>query len=236
MEHKTFQHPQLSLWYRSIRALMRVLFFLLTDFKVYGRENIPEAGPLMITTNHISMVDLPAVMVAIPHQTTALAAHKHRNGLAGLILRRFDMIFVHRGTPDRRALRQALAVLENGGVLGLAPEGTRSPSKKLIRGKPGAAFLALRSNAIILPIGLTGTEKIIPAWRRLRRPKIRVVIGEPYRLEAPGDGRQRDLQALSDQMMLRIAGLLPEAYHGVYTGWDGITTKREHIKAKARET
>lgn len=202
---------------------MRLLFFLLTDYRVVGQENIPEAGPLMITTNHLSAVDLPAVMLAIPHQATAFAASKHQKGLRGRLLRSFNVIFVRRGTPDRRALRQALELLKNGSVLGLAPEGTRSPTKALIRGKSGAAFLALHSGATILPIGLTGTETVLREWRRLRRPKIRVTIGKPYRLETPGDGR-RDLQALSDQMMLRIAELLPTEYRGVYADWDVTTT------------
>lgn len=208
-----------SIWYRGVRAIMRLLFFLLTDYKVFGQENIPAAGPLILTTNHMSAVDLPAVMVAIPHQATAFAASKHRGGLRGLILRSFNVIFVRRGTPDRKALREALEVLKNGGVLGLAPEGTRSRTRALIRGKSGAAFLALNSGATILPIGLTGTEKILREWRRLRRPKIRVVIGRPYKLEVPEGGR-RDLQALSDQMMLRIAELLPMEYRGVYANWE----------------
>lgn len=216
-----------SVLYRGAQALLRLLFFLLTDFKISGQEHIPDAGPLIVTINHISAVDLAAGMVAIPHQSTALAANKHRTGLRGLILRTFAVVFVRRGTPDRRALRQALEVLENGGILGLSPEGTRSPTKKLIRGKPGVAFLALRSGATILPIGVTGTEKVLREWRRFRRPKIRVVIGEPYKLKASGVG-QRDLQALSDQMMLRIADLLPVEYRGVYADWDSPVAESNH--------
>lgn len=208
-----------SLLYRSVRAFMRLLFFLLTDYSVTGQENLPEAGPLIITINHLSAVDLPAVMIAIPHQATAFAASKHQGGLRGLLLRQFNVIWVRRGTPDRRALRQALDLLQNGGVLGLSPEGTRSPTKVLIRARPGAAFLALHSGSTILPIGLTGTHQVLHAWQHLRRPRIRVVIGKPYRLPASENDR-RNFQALSDEMMLHIADLLPTEYHGIYAGWN----------------
>lgn len=205
--------------YRAIQWVLRVLLFLLTDFKVIGRENLPASGPFVITPNHISMVDLAVAMVAIPYRVAVFAADKHRERVAGRILQQFDVIWVRRGTPDRAALRQALQILERGGILGVAPEGTRSATKQLIRGKPGAAFLALRSDAPILPVGLVGTSGVLNAWRRLRRPHLRVVIGEPYRLERDGDQR-RDLQALSDEMMLRIVELLPPDYHGVYAGWE----------------
>lgn len=208
-----------SLLYRSARALMRLLFFLLTDYEVRGQENLPVSGPLIVTTNHLSAVDLPAAMIAIPYQVTAFAASKHRKGLRGMLLRRFNVIWVRRGTADRRALRQALEVLRGGGVLGLAPEGTRSPTGTLMRGKSGASFLALNSGATILPIGLTGTETVLQEWLHLRRPRIRVTIGKPYRLEAPREGR-RDLKALSDRMMLHIAELLPPDYQGEYADQD----------------
>lgn len=207
-----------ALWYRSLRILVRFLLFLLTDYKVSGQENVPADGPLMITTNHVSAVDLPAVMPAIPHEVAVFAADKHRIGLRGLIMRTVHVIFVRRGTADRKALRQARDILEMGGILGVAPEGTRSSAKTLIRGKPGAAFLAVRADATILPIGITGTEKVFSAWRRWRRPRIRVVIGEPYKLEAPAEGRP-DFHALSEEMMLRIAQLLPPQYRGVYADW-----------------
>ena len=207
-----------AVWYRGVRVLVRLLMFLLTDYRISGQENVPATGPLMITPNHLSAVDLPAIMPAIPHVVTVLAADKHRRGLRGLIMRTVYVVFVRRGTPDRRALRQALEVLKKGGTLGVAPEGTRSPTKTLIRGKPGAAFLAVRADATILPLGVTGTDKVFDEWRHLRRPKIRVVVGKPYKLEAPAEGRP-DFQALSDQMMLRIAELLPTEYRGVYADW-----------------
>lgn len=224
MARNKIELPQPTIWYRGVRFLMRVLFLSLTDYRVSEQENIPSTGPLIVSANHLSAVDLPAVMIALPFQVTAFAASKYQGGLRGLLLRSFNVIFVRRGTPDRGALRRALQTIEDGKVLGLSPEGTRSPTKKLIRGKPGAAYLALRSDATILPIGLMGTETVLREWRRLRRPKVHVVIGKPYKLKAPDDGR-RDLQTLSDRMMLRIAELLPKEYHGVYADWGGTAMK-----------
>lgn len=205
--------------YRLIQGILRVLLFLLADFEVVGRDNIPTEGPLLITPNHVSMVDLAVAMVAIPHRVVVFAADKHRDRVAGRVLKQFDVIWVRRGEADRAALRQALQFLERGCILGVAPEGTRSATKQLIRAKPGAAFLALHSGAVILPVGLIGTSEVLSAWRRLRRPRLQVVIGKPYRLKHHGDQR-RDLQALSDEMMLHIVDLLPPEYHGVYRDWD----------------
>lgn len=230
MERNQYTSIWPILWYHSFRALMRLLLFLLTDYKVSGRENIPEAGPFMITPNHLSAVDLPAVMAAIPHHVTVFAAKKHQTGFRGMLLRTFDVIFVRRGTADHQALRRALQVLDDGDILGVAPEGTRSPNKTLIRGKAGAAFLAVRADATILPIGLTGTQTVLREWRRLRRPRIRVNVGEPYKLEAPEDGRP-DFQALADEMMLHITELLPHEYRGVYADWDSSPAESEPVPA-----
>jgi len=100
-------------------------------------------------------------------------------------------------------------------VLGIAPEGTRSKTGSLQRGKPGAAYLALRANVPILPVVVTGTERVFRDLLRLRRPRVRVVIGEPFRLTLPED-EKRPLQALADRMMYRLAELLPPEYRGVY--------------------
>jgi len=197
------------------RFIVRVLLRILTRWEVVGLENVPSQGPFIVITNHLSMVDPPAVMAALPCRVVAMAASKYIRHPFGFLLGTANVIFVRRGQPDRRALRKALAVLASGGVLGIAPEGTRSKTGALQRGKPGAAYLALRANVPLLPVALTGTERFFRDLARLRRPHLRVVIGKPFRLEVP-EGTERPLQALTDQMMQRLAALLPPEYRGVY--------------------
>jgi len=201
--------------YWPARLLVRALFWLLTRWEVVGLERVPRQGPFIVITNHLSIVDPPAIMAALPCRVTALAASKYIRHPFGLLLGSVDVIFIRRGEVDRTALRKALAVLASGQVLGIAPEGTRSKTGSLQRGKPGAAYLALRANVPILPVVVTGTERVFRDLLRLRRPRVRVVIGEPFRLTLPED-EKRPLQALADRMMYRLAELLPPEYRGVY--------------------
>ncbi|MBI4769400.1 MAG: 1-acyl-sn-glycerol-3-phosphate acyltransferase, partial [Chloroflexi bacterium] len=120
-------------------------------------------------------------------------------------------------------IKAALLALQEGNVLGLAPEGTRSKvTHALQEGKTGAAFLALATGATVLPVGLTGTERIGRALRRLRSAPVRVCIGKPLQLAARGEngrkGRRPQVQAVTDEIMCQIAALLPEEYRGVYAG------------------
>jgi 1-acyl-sn-glycerol-3-phosphate acyltransferase len=118
---------------------------------------------------------------------------------------------------DRKALQRCLKVLEEGGVLGLAPEGTRSRTGVMQRAKPGVAYLATKTNAPILPIGISGQEKITTEWKHLRRPRIVVRVGEPLTLPpVHGHHKAEQLQILSDMVMCRIAELVREDLRGVY--------------------
>jgi 1-acyl-sn-glycerol-3-phosphate acyltransferase len=119
---------------------------------------------------------------------------------------------------DRGALNKCLAVVEQDGILGLAPEGTRSRTGTLQRGKPGVAYLATKADVPILPIGISGQNQIFAEWKRLRRPRIEVRIGQPFKLQ-PVHGRQKGEQLLarSDEVMQRIAVLVNEDLRGVYT-------------------
>jgi len=137
----------------------------------------------------------------------------------GLIVKGARGIFIRRGEIDRTALRRCLEALRAGDVLGLAPEGTRSRSGVLQRGKPGIAYLAYKTDVPILPVAIWGLETWGKSWRRLRRPHVHVVVGKPFRLpRLEGKPRSKDLQVLADQVMYRIAALLPEKYRGVYAG------------------
>jgi len=203
---------------RILKPVVRALFPLLARLEVVGRENFPQEGPYLLVTNHLAVFDTPLLLIVCPHEIRALAAAKHRrNPVYASLLTMGGSIWVRRGEVDRQALQGAVALLQRGGVLGMAPEGTRARKVyALQRGKTGAAYLATRTGAPIVPVGLTGTEKIKRNFPRLKRTDVRVVVGKPFRLPEKGRVRGPRLVEYTDMIMRRIAALLPEEYRGVY--------------------
>lgn len=204
--------------YRFLRGVARVILPLLVRLEVVGRENFPEEGPYVLVTNHLSAFDPPLILVVCPHTIRAFAAAKHRRSpIYAPLLTAMGSIWVRRGEVDRKALREALEVLRRGEVLGMAPEGTRAREVySLQKGKAGPAYLATRADVPIVPVGLTGTEKVKENLPHLRRTAVRVVVGEPFRLPESGRVRSRKLDEYTGLIMRRIAALLPEEYRGVY--------------------
>jgi len=204
--------------YRIVRIIVKGLLGLITRREYVGLENIPAEPPYIIVTNHLAVFDSPVLLTVCPHTVRAFAAAKHkRNPFYALILVMMGAIWVRRGEVDRRALKGALDVLKRGEVLGMAPEGTRARGPyALQKGKTGPAYIATRADVQIVPVGLTGTEKIKRNLPRLRRTDVRVVVGKPFRLPESGRVRGPKLREYTDLIMYSIAELLPEEYRGVY--------------------
>jgi 1-acyl-sn-glycerol-3-phosphate acyltransferase len=196
-----------------IARLMRTLY----RYEVVGAENFPGHGATIIVVNHLHLLDPFAVAPVSPRQIVTLAASKWRsNLLIGTILRMAGVIFVRRGEVDREALRACQDVLSDGGVLAIAPEGTRSRTGQLQRGKPGVAYLTARAEAIILPVAVWGVEKL-SLWLRFKRPVCHVTVGKPFRIPRPEGRITTDvLQDLADDVMIEIGSMLPPEYRGAY--------------------
>jgi 1-acyl-sn-glycerol-3-phosphate acyltransferase len=205
--------------YRILRSVADFLLNLFTHREIIGLENIPADPPYILVANHLAVFDSPVVLTLCPHTARAFAASKHkRNPFYALLLVMMGSVWVRRGEVDRKALQGALDVLERGEVLGVAPEGTRARGPyALQKGKIGAAYLATRADVPIVPLGITGTEKIKHNLPWLRRTHVRVVVGKPFRLPESGQVRNAQLREYTDLIMRRIAELLPEEYRGVYT-------------------
>ncbi len=203
-----------------VRGLCRFLLFLFGSKRIEGQENIPESGPYIVVTNHMSIFDTPLVNISLPPMQLRFFAGEHWEPVPfiGKIMKLSGAIYINRGMVDRQALKEAMVALENGDVFGLAPEGTRSKENVLLRARDGAAYLAVRAkNVPVLPIGVANTEKWWFNLVRLRRTRFQARIGRPFLL--PEIGRRpksKDLAAYSHLIMVHIAALLPEQYHGYY--------------------
>lgn len=206
---------------KYVRAVLKVPFGLLTDRRVNGLENLPPEGPFIIVSNHLSRFDPPFGFVTVDRPAlTAFAADTYRRRLIfRLFLESVGVIWVNRGHTDRATMKATLAALKQGAICGIAPEGTRSPTGALIKGKTGAAYLALRANVPLVPAAFANTERLGAALLRLRRIPITLTFGQPFTLPAIPDKSLSDrLEICTDEIMCRIAALLPEDYRGVYAG------------------
>ncbi len=204
-------HP-VMLW------VITLLVKLLTRYRVEGLENVPAKGALIFASNHLHHLDAPVVGISVPREAHALAGERYEHHFPfGPILKIAGSIFIRRGEVDRRALAQAMAVLADGKALAIAVEGTRSKTGTLAEGKLGAAYIATRAGAPIVPVVVWGTEQIIPAWKHLRRAEVVVRFGKPFMLPA-GRARSQELAVYTGQIMAELAALLPESYRGAYAG------------------
>ncbi len=206
---------------RLIRQTFDLAFWTLTRRKYYGLENVPARGPFLVVVNHLSLIDPPFVYTGLRlPDMVVLAADKYKTDpFMKWIVESVGGVWINRGSGDRGAVKAALEVLKQGKILGMAPEGTRSQSHALIPGKTGAAFIAAKAGAPILPIAMTGTEKVYAGFKRLRRTDITFNVGPAFTLpplsrEAKGEM----LEQYTLEIMCRLAALLPEEYQGVYKG------------------
>ncbi len=202
-----------------VQRMLRFLFQFFIRLDAQGLEHLPETGPAILAPNHVNWFDVILIATFSKTPPVTFAADKwDKVPLVNFLLRHFGQaIFVHRGAPDRQALTTALRALKAGRVLGVAPEGTRSHDGILRKGHDGAAWLASRSDAQIVPIAMWGHENIILDWLHLRRPRVHFHVGEPFRLPPEArKARSRDMGPYTDIIMHRIAEMLPPERRGYY--------------------
>jgi 1-acyl-sn-glycerol-3-phosphate acyltransferase len=202
--------------YYIIKCVAKLVIFLTTSFKIQGKENIPQEGPLLIVSNHLSVGD-PVFIGTIMRRKVIFMAKEEifRNPLAGYFIRQFGAFPVYRGGASIEALRQAKRILEQGKVLGMFPEGKRSKSQSLIPGQKGSAMIA-NNGVTILPLGITGSEAIYGYRWIWKRPRVTLVVGQPFTLPRIEVLTKTQLEERTEIIMRRIAELLPVSYRGEY--------------------
>jgi 1-acyl-sn-glycerol-3-phosphate acyltransferase len=204
-----------------LQRLTHVVFALLSDLHIVGRENLPQGGPLLLVANHFSYFDPVAMLRVAPWPVEFVGGFQMPNAPRWVtwIPKVWGYYPVYRGTGSRYALKAAEAVLAQGGVLGIFPE-AGSWATVLRPARPGAAFLATRTGVRILPMGFSGLVDIFPRLRRGRRARVTLRIGQPFGpFRATGRGRERrqQLDEIGHQIMHRIAELIPPGRRGHYS-------------------
>jgi 1-acyl-sn-glycerol-3-phosphate acyltransferase len=196
-------------------------------------EKIAPVGPLIVVSNHISFLEVPLIFTHLqPRPVTGFAkAESWDNPLYRMLFNLWGAIPIKRGEADLSAMRKGIEALQQGKILGISPEGTRSRDGCLRRGHPGVVTLALNSGAPLQPLVYFGGESLNQNLRRLRRTDFHIRVGEPFYLDPDGDKVTKEArQKMVDEIMYQIAALLPPPYRGFYTDLDSATHKYLHFK------
>jgi 1-acyl-sn-glycerol-3-phosphate acyltransferase len=215
--------PKLTLTRRLFRVFARGLaklsMFHMINATVSGMENFPKRGPALVVINHLGDADVVLLAASIPTTIDGMGKIElNEHWLVGPVFRAYGVIWVDRGRPDRRAIRAALDGLSQGRMIALAPEGRQSVGGGLEEGTEGAAFLAMKSGAPVVPVAMTGTEnENVYNGKLWKRAKATLAVGKPFHLKEY-ENRQTMLREGTRQIMGSLAELLPEAYRGKYRG------------------
>ncbi len=206
--------------YRTLRSIVRFVMKLIARIELNGLEKLPE-GNAIIAVNHLGRLDTAVLVCAVEREDIILpVAAKYRDHpLYGALGRTIKAVWLNRFEADYSALRKILDRMKQGGLMVIAPEGTRSKTEVLQEGKMGVAFLASKSGYPILPVALTGTEDraVVENLKHFRCTKITVHVADPLYVTLPtGKGREEAMRQTTEEIMCQIAALLPPKYRGVY--------------------
>ncbi|HEX2696417.1 MAG TPA: lysophospholipid acyltransferase family protein [Anaerolineales bacterium] len=204
-----------------VRWLLRLVVNLIATVEVRGYENIPSSGAFVIATNHLGMLDATMLFYALSRWDVFIpvAEKWEKNAFLRWLGKYLNFIYIDRFNPDLKAMRQIIGLMENGNILVIAPEGTRSRTATMAEGKPGVSYLAAKLNRPILPVGLAGTEDkaVIDNLKHFRRSHLVATAGKPFTLPPlPTKDRDAALKQYTDEIMCQIAALVPAKYRGVY--------------------
>lgn len=210
---RRIQYPRRVFIRNMVRMAGRMIGALAARPSVVGRENLPAKGPLILVGNHIAVIEVGMMMAYTPYPLEVMAAgdipldprYKWMADMWGIIP-------IKRGSMDRDGMNMALDVLEQGGVVGMFPEGGIWETT-IRQARQGVAWLSSRANAPIVPIGFGGIEGALANMMKFRRPRMTMNIGRvipPIRSDKPGISRKDALQEGADMVMERIAELIPE--------------------------
>jgi len=218
----------MSLTFHIVNFFVKGVTRLICQVDADQLAQVPKKGPLILVCNHVNFVEVPLMFTHLqPRPVTGFAkAEAWDNPTIGWLFNTWEAIPIRRGEADTEALRQGLRILEEGKILTITPEGTRTGNGCLQRGHPGVVLLALRSGAPLLPLAYYGHENYEQNLKKLRRSEFHVNVGKSFKLTAPeGKVKNEVRQEMADEIMYQLASLLPEMYRGVYADLSKAATK-----------
>lgn len=200
--------------YNICDAALMCTFKAFGDFKVSGKENVPKDVPIILVSNHLSIIDPPLCASAVGKEPRFLAKKELFKFPSNVLLKYYGAFSINRGFTDIKAFKWSKEQLQGNKSLLVFPEGTRSNNGKLKQGYNGAIILALATESILLPVSVTGTENCKNFLQFLYpKMKVRITIGNPFTLDnVPKDRNKNFIKSATNEMMMRIANILPEKY------------------------
>lgn len=206
---------------KFLHWLIHIVVKILARVEAVGYENLPATGGFVIAVNHLGILDAPLAYYALAGSNLFIpvAEKWEKNPLLRWLGKHLNFIFIDRFQPDLKAMREIMKRMTNGETLIIAPEGTRARNEKMAQGRPGAAYLASKMGWQVVPVAICGTEDRIFFRNliRFRRTQIKLTAGKAFRLPPfPKENRDEILQEYTDEIMCRIAALLPEKNRGFY--------------------
>jgi 1-acyl-sn-glycerol-3-phosphate acyltransferase len=216
----------MSLSQRLVVAVLKSLTGLICRIDDAQLSQVPARGPLIIVSNHVNILEIPIIYTHLkPRPVNGyVLADRWNHGWSRWLLDVCESIPLHRGEADIAAMRIGLQKLQEGRIVIIAPEGTRSQDGRLQRGYPGIVVLALHSRAPILPVVFYGAENYKDNLRRLRRSDFHLLVGQPFRID-PGKApvTRAVREQILDEVMYQMAALLPPRYRGVFSNLEAAT-------------
>lgn len=209
--------------YRAVNWFIRTVFSIVCRIDGSQLDRIPRQGPAILIANHVNFLEAPVVMAWLdnPAVTGIAKRESWKSPLLKFLFDLWEIIPIDRGLVDRDAFNRALEAIQQGKVVAISPEGTRSQDGRLLKAKTGVSILAARSGAPIVPVVFWGHENFWQNLKRLRRTELHIAVGRPFKPTAEGASLARDVrEAVADEMMVKLAELLPEKYRGAYA-FDG---------------
>jgi 1-acyl-sn-glycerol-3-phosphate acyltransferase len=215
---------RLDFWF--VNALIKAGTAILCRIDAADLDKVPQKGPLIVYSNHTGQIEVPLLYAYLqPRPLTGLAKVETWHGwFLRWIFNLWGAIPIRRGEADIEAMHKSLEALENGYILGISPEGTRNRTGILLKAHPGVVTLALRNGAPLLPLAHWGGENFRKNLKCLKRTDFHVRVGEAFKLD-PGNERVTKAVRLQmvDEMMYRLAAMLPEYYRGAYADLENAT-------------
>ncbi len=216
----------MSLTERIMNAIIRRLTRIICRVDAAQLARVPDHGPLILVANHVNFLEAPVVVTHLKPRafTGFVKSETWDNAILGWLFDLWGAIPVRRGEADLNALRRGIEVLEEGHILGVTPEGTRSGDGRLRRGHPGIVMVALKTGAPLLPLVYYGGERFWQNFKSLHRTDFHIVVGNPFTLHTGETRITREVRReMTDQIMYQLAALLPPEYRGVYADLESAT-------------